>query len=120
MGRLSDHVEIDPESRHHRILYNGVKTNVSNIAQELKVVKKGYLYSQDESRRYFYCQKRGIQSLTPAPGASCLSIEQGSTPDQRMTIDSLLKRSSMTRMEISTPGLSLNCQKRLQRGLLLG
>ncbi|MBM3208138.1 MAG: hypothetical protein FJZ57_05985 [Chlamydiae bacterium] len=65
MARLDEHVQLDPVTLHHKILYNGVLTNVDRIDSDLHIAKKGYLYSRDGQTRYYYCQNGGITPFDP-------------------------------------------------------
>ena len=66
MARLDEHVWVDPITKHHKVHFNGVLTDVNRIADELDITKKGSLYSKDGSTRYFYCQNKGITAFDPS------------------------------------------------------
>lgn len=66
IGRLNEHIEIDPETMHHRIRFEGGWETVETVSKRLSIEGKGKLYSTDgEHKRYFYCQDQGLREFDP-------------------------------------------------------
>lgn len=65
IGRLNEHIEVDPTTLHHQIRFNGTLVNVEEVAKKFRIDPKGKLFSIEEGKRYFYCQDQGLREYDP-------------------------------------------------------
>ncbi len=64
MGRLSEHVLIDPVTKHHQIRYEGTLQDVSSLIPNFTIKnKKTHAISGDQS--YFFRQDKGLTEFDP-------------------------------------------------------
>ena len=64
MSRLSEHIVIDPKTKHHRIRSEGSLKDVSSLISRF-TIKNKKLFAAAGGQRYFFCEDKGLTQYDP-------------------------------------------------------
>jgi hypothetical protein len=64
MSRLSEHIVIDPVTKHHRIRSEGSLEDVSSLISRF-TIKNKKLFAVAGGQRYFFCEDKGLTQYDP-------------------------------------------------------
>ncbi len=110
MGRLSEHVHIDPATKHHQIRYEGDLQDVSSLAPLFTLTKKKKLHSIEGDQRYFFCQDKGLTQFDPENWTTLPVFRKRQhakgDDDYRLVLKTLIKEDSDDKhswIELKTP-----------------